>query len=207
MPKYIFITGGVCSSLGKGIASASIGNLLKDSGFKVFTQKLDPYLHVDPGTMSPFQHGEVFVTDDGAETDLDLGHYESFIDIPLSQLSSTSTGQVYQTVLDKERKGDYLGGTIQIVPHITDEIKKRIRAAARKSKCDIMLGEIGGTIGDIEGQPFTEALRQMRSEEGRDNVMFIHLPYSPSLRHQMSLKLNQPSFQSVHCKAWVYTPI
>jgi CTP synthase len=186
--KYIFITGGVCSSLGKGIASASIGNLLKSAGFNVFAQKLDPYLNVDPGTMSPFQHGEVFVTDDGAETDLDLGHYERFIDTPFSQLSSTSTGQVYQEVLDKERKGDYLGGTIQIVPHITDEIKKRIREASRKSKCDVMLCEIGGTIGDIEGQPFTEALRQMRNEEGRDNTMFIHLTLLPFLKASNELK-------------------
>jgi len=186
--KYIFITGGVCSSLGKGIASASIGNLLKSAGFKVFTQKLDPYLNVDPGTMSPFQHGEVFVTDDGAETDLDLGHYERFIDTPLNQLGSTSTGQVYKAVLDKERKGDYLGGTIQIVPHITDEIKRRIREAARKSKCDIMICEIGGTIGDIEGQPFTEALRQMRNEEGRENTMFIHLTLLPFLKASNELK-------------------
>ena len=186
--KYIFITGGVCSSLGKGIASASIGNLLKSAGFKVFTQKLDPYLNVDPGTMSPFQHGEVFVTDDGAETDLDLGHYERFIDTPLNQLASTSTGQVYQSVLDRERKGDYLGRTIQIVPHITDEIKKRIRNAARKAQCDVMLCEIGGTIGDIEGQPFTEALRQMRNEEGRDNTMFIHLTLLPFLKASNELK-------------------
>ncbi len=187
MPKYIFVTGGVCSSLGKGIASASIGNLLKAAGFKVFPQKLDPYLNVDPGTMSPFQHGEVFVTDDGAETDLDLGHYERFIDIPLTRLSSTSTGQIYQTVLDRERKGDYLGGTIQIVPHITDEIKRRIRDAAAQSKCDIMLCEIGGTVGDIEGQPFIEALRQMRNEE-RDNTLFIHLTLLPFLKSSNELK-------------------
>jgi CTP synthase len=187
MPKYIFVTGGVCSSLGKGIASASIGNLLKAAGFKVFTQKLDPYLNVDPGTMSPFQHGEVFVTDDGAETDLDLGHYERFIDVPLSRLSSTSTGQIYQMVLDRERKGDYLGGTIQIVPHITDEIKKRIRDAAAKSECDVMLCEIGGTVGDIEGQPFIEALRQMRNEE-RDNTLFIHLTLLPFLKSSNELK-------------------
>lgn len=188
MPKYIFVTGGVCSSLGKGIASASIGNLLKASGFTVFTQKLDPYLNVDPGTMSPFQHGEVFVTDDGAETDLDLGHYERFIDTPLTQLSSTSTGQIYQTVLDRERKGDYLGGTIQIIPHITDEIKKRMRSAAKKSKCDVMLCEIGGTVGDIEGQPFLEALRQMRHEEGRENTMFVHLTLLPYLKSANELK-------------------
>ena len=188
MPKYIFVTGGVCSSLGKGIAAASIGNLLKAAGFKVFLQKLDPYLNVDPGTMSPFQHGEVFVTDDGAETDLDLGHYERFIDVPLCQLSSTSTGQIYQTVLEHERKGEYLGGTIQIVPHITDEIKKRIRDAAKKSKCDIMIGEIGGTVGDIEGQPFIEALRQMRYEEGRENTLFIHLTLLPYLKSSNELK-------------------
>lgn len=188
MPKYIFVTGGVCSSLGKGIASASIGNLLKASGFKVFTQKLDPYLNVDPGTMSPFQHGEVFVTDDGAETDLDLGHYERFIDTPLSRLSSTSTGQIYKEVLDRERQGDYLGGTIQIVPHITDEIKRRIRHAARESKCDIMLCEIGGTVGDIEGQPFIEAMRQMRNEEGAENTLFIHLTLLPFLKSSNELK-------------------
>ncbi|MBU0706098.1 CTP synthase [Patescibacteria group bacterium] len=188
MAKYIFVTGGVCSSLGKGIASSAIGNLLKASGFSVFTQKLDPYLNVDPGTMSPFQHGEVFVTDDGAETDLDLGHYERFIDVPLSKLSSFSTGQVYQKVLDKERKGDFLGGTIQIIPHITDEIKNRIKEAARKSKCDIILCEIGGTVGDIEGQPFLEALRQMRNEEGKENVMFIHLTLLPYLKSSNELK-------------------
>ncbi len=188
MPKYIFVTGGVCSSLGKGIASASIGNLLKSAGYSVFTQKLDPYLNVDPGTMSPFQHGEVFVTDDGAETDLDLGHYERFIDTPLSQLSSVSTGQVYQTVLDRERKGDYLGRTIQIVPHITDEIKRRIRLVAKKSKADVMLIEIGGTIGDIEGQPFVEALRQMRQEEGRDNTLFVHLTLLPFLKASNEIK-------------------
>ncbi|MCK5617344.1 CTP synthase, partial [Candidatus Pacearchaeota archaeon] len=188
MTKYIFVTGGVCSSLGKGIASASIGNLLKASGYSVFTQKLDPYLNVDPGTMSPFQHGEVFVTDDGAETDLDLGHYERFIDTPLSKFSSFSTGQIYQTVLDRERKGDYLGGTIQIIPHITGEIKKRIREAARKSKTDIMLCEIGGTVGDIEGQPFLEALRQMRHEEGKENTLFVHLTLLPYLKSSKELK-------------------
>jgi len=155
---------------------------------KVFTQKLDPYLNVDPGTMSPFQHGEVFVTDDGAETDLDLGHYERFIDVPLSKLSSFSTGQVYTTVLDKEREGGYLGKTIQIIPHITDEIKRRIREAAKKSKCDIMLCEIGGTVGDIEGQPFIEAMRQMRHEEGRDNTLFIHLTLLPFLKSSNELK-------------------
>ncbi|QQR83772.1 CTP synthase [Candidatus Peregrinibacteria bacterium] len=188
MPKYIFVTGGVCSSLGKGIATSSIGNLLKASGLKVFTQKLDPYLNVDPGTMSPFQHGEVFVTDDGAETDLDLGHYERFIDVPLTKLSSTSSGHIYQTVLDKERKGEFLGGTIQVVPHITDEIKKRIRSGAKQSKCDVMLIEIGGTVGDIEGQPFLEAIRQMRHEEGKENTLSIHLTLLPYLKSSGELK-------------------
>lgn len=188
MPKYIFVTGGVCSSLGKGIASASIGNLMKAAGYSVFTLKLDPYLNVDPGTMSPFQHGEVFVTDDGAETDLDLGHYERFIDTPLNKLSSTSTGQIYQTVLDRERKGDYLGGTIQIVPHITDEIKRRIREAAKVSKCDLIFCEIGGTVGDIEGQPFLEALRQLRHEEGRGNTLLVHLTLLPYLKSSNELK-------------------
>jgi CTP synthase len=188
MTKYIFVTGGVCSSLGKGISAASIGNLLTASGYKVFPQKLDPYLNVDPGTMSPFQHGEVFVTDDGAETDLDLGHYERFMDVPLSRQSSHSTGQIYQTVLDQERKGEFLGGTIQIVPHITDEIKRRIRNAAKASKADIMLCEIGGTVGDIEGQPFLEALRQLRHEEGRENTLFIHLTLLPYLKSSGELK-------------------
>ncbi|MBT4148198.1 CTP synthase, partial [Candidatus Peregrinibacteria bacterium] len=149
MCKYIFVTGGVCSSLGKGIASASIGALLKSSGFKVFTQKLDPYLNVDPGTMSPFQHGEVFVTDDGGETDLDLGHYERFIDTHLSKLSSVSTGKIYSEVLEKERQGKFLGKTIQIIPHITNAIKDTITKAAKESECDIMMCEIGGTVGDI----------------------------------------------------------
>jgi len=188
MTKYIFVTGGVCSSLGKGISAASIGNLLTASGYKVFPQKLDPYLNVDPGTMSPFQHGEVFVTDDGAETDLDLGHYERFMDVPLSRQSSHSTGQIYQTVLDQERKGEFLGGTIQIVPHITDEIKRRIRNAAKASKADIMLCEIGGTVGDIEGQPFLEALRQLRHEEGRENTLFVHLTLLPYLKSSGELK-------------------
>ncbi len=188
MTKYIFVTGGVCSSLGKGISAASIGNLLTASGYKCFPQKLDPYLNVDPGTMSPFQHGEVFVTDDGAETDLDLGHYERFMDVPLSRQSSHSTGQIYQTVLDQERKGEFLGGTIQIVPHITDEIKRRIRNAGKASKADIMLCEIGGTVGDIEGQPFLEALRQLRHEEGRENTLFIHLTLLPYLKSSGELK-------------------
>jgi CTP synthase len=194
--KYIFVTGGVCSSLGKGIASASIGNLLKASGYKVFMQKLDPYLNVDPGTMSPFQHGEVFVTDDGAETDLDLGHYERFIDTPLSQQSSVSTGQVYTEVLADERKGTYLGGTIQIIPHITNAIQKRVTTAAQSSKCDIMLVELGGTVGDIEGQPFIESIRQLRHKLGPENTLFVHLTLLPWLAAARELK-TKPTQQSV----------
>jgi CTP synthase len=196
MTKFIFVTGGVCSSLGKGIASASIGNILKNSDFEVFMQKLDPYLNVDPGTMSPFQHGEVFVTDDGAETDLDLGHYERFIDVPLNKHSTVTTGQVYTEVLSKERKGAYLGGTIQIVPHITDEIIRRIKAAAESKKTDIMIIEIGGTVGDIEGQPYLEAIRQLRHQLGPDNTLFVHLTLLPWLEAARELK-TKPTQQSV----------
>ncbi|EKD48119.1 MAG: hypothetical protein ACD_65C00118G0005 [uncultured bacterium] len=196
MTKYIFVTGGVCSSLGKGIAAASIGTLLKASGFKVFTQKLDPYLNVDPGTMSPFQHGEVFVTDDGAETDLDLGHYERFIDENLSHISSVSTGKIYTEVLNKERRGDFLGGTIQIIPHITGEIKRRILTAGKESKADVVLCEIGGTVGDIEGQPFLEAIRQLRHELGSENTLFVHLTLLPYLKASKELK-TKPTQASV----------
>jgi CTP synthase len=194
--KYIFVTGGVCSSLGKGITTASIGTLLKTSGFRVFTQKLDPYINVDPGTMSPFQHGEVFVTNDGAETDLDLGHYERFIDVNLSRLSSVSTGKIYSRVIEQERKGTYLGKTIQIIPHITDEIKKRIKAAAKSSRADVIIAEIGGTVGDIEGQPFLEALRQMRQELGAENTLFVHLTLLPYLKASKELK-TKPTQASV----------
>jgi len=194
--KYIFVTGGVCSSLGKGISSASIGALLKASGLKVFTQKLDPYLNVDPGTMSPFQHGEVFVTDDGGETDLDLGHYERFIDTSLSKLSSVTTGKVYSEVLDKERKGSFLGRTIQIIPHITDAIQDKITKAAEESKCDVMLVEIGGTVGDIEGQPFLEAIRQLRYKLGAENTFFVHLTLLPYLAAAKELK-TKPTQASV----------
>jgi CTP synthase len=190
------VTGGVCSSLGKGIAIASIGAIMKACGFKVFVQKLDPYLNVDPGTMSPFQHGEVFVTDDGAETDLDLGHYERFIDEPMSKLSTVTTGQVYQAVLDRERKGDFLGGTIQVVPHITDEIKRRMNEAADKSGADIMMLEIGGTVGDIEGQPYLEAIRQMRSELGPERLYHIHLTLLPYLKGSKELK-TKPTQHSI----------
>lgn len=186
--KYIVVTGGICSSLGKGIATASIGAIMKACGFKVFVQKLDPYLNVDPGTMSPFQHGEVFVTDDGAETDLDLGHYERFIDEPMSRLSTVTTGKIYTEVLARERKGDFLGGTIQVVPHITNAIKDWMKKAARESKADIMMIEVGGTVGDIEGEPFLEAIRQMRSDLGSDTIFHVHLTLLPYLAGSKELK-------------------
>lgn len=194
--KYIFVTGGVCSSLGKGIATASIGALLKSAGFKVFTMKLDPYLNVDPGTMSPFQHGEVFVTNDGAETDLDLGHYERFIDENLSELSSVTTGKIYTEVLQKERRGDYLGGTIQIIPHITEAIKNRIKEAAKQSGAKVVMIEIGGTVGDIEGLPYLEAIRQLRHELGKENTLFVHLTLLPYLKASKELK-TKPTQASV----------
>ena len=181
MAKYIFVTGGVASSVGKGITVASIGRLLKSRGLRVSVQKLDPYINVDPGTMSPYQHGEVFVTEDGAETDLDLGHYERFIDENLTRLSNVTTGQIYSSVIQKERRGDYLGGTIQVIPHITNEIKSRIAAVARQSSADIVIVEIGGTVGDIEGLPFLEAIRQMRKDVGRDNVLYIHVTLLPHI--------------------------
>ena len=196
MPKHIFITGGVVSSLGKGIASASIGKLLEAKGLKVAMQKLDPYINVDPGTMSPYQHGEVYVTEDGAETDLDLGHYERFTNSPIGKLSNFTTGQVYHTVISKERRGDYLGGTVQVVPHITDEIKERIRAVSRGKRYDVVISEIGGTVGDIESLPFLEAARQFRQEEGRENVIFIHLTLVPFIRAAGELK-TKPTQHSV----------
>jgi CTP synthase len=187
-PRFIIVTGGVCSSLGKGIAAASIGAILKTTGLKVFVQKLDPYLNVDPGTMSPFQHGEVFVTDDGAETDLDLGHYERFIDEPMSKLSTITTGRIYTEVLAKERKGDFQGGTVQVVPHVTDAIKQSIVNAAEKSECDVLMVEIGGTVGDIEGEPFLEAIRQLKTEWGREKIMHVHLTLLPYLKGSKELK-------------------
>ncbi|MBI1977304.1 MAG: CTP synthase [Candidatus Omnitrophica bacterium] len=196
MPKYIFITGGVVSSLGKGIASASIGKLLEAKGLKVAMQKLDPYINVDPGTMSPYQHGEVYVTEDGAETDLDLGHYERFTNSPIGKLNNVTTGQVYYSVITKERRGDYLGGTVQVVPHITDEIKERIRAVSRGKRYDVVISEIGGTVGDIESLPFLEAARQFRHEEGRENVIFIHLTLVPFIRAAGELK-TKPTQHSV----------
>ncbi|MBQ7160338.1 MAG: CTP synthase [Clostridia bacterium] len=182
MTKYIFVTGGVVSGLGKGITAASLGRLLKARGLKVAAQKLDPYINVDPGTMNPLQHGEVFVTDDGAETDLDLGHYERFIDEDLTKYSNLTTGKVYWSVLNKERRGEYLGSTVQVIPHVTDEIKKFIYRAAKKTDADVLITEIGGTIGDIESQPFIEAVRQISLEAGRENTMFIHVTLVPFLR-------------------------
>ncbi len=175
--KYIFFTGGVVSSVGKGVTAAAIGRILKERGFKVAVQKLDPYINVDPGTMSPYQHGEVFVLDDGAETDLDLGHYERFIDIRLNRVCNITTGQVYAEVISNERRGDYLGGTIQVIPHITNEIKRRIGLVAKTTGAEIVLVEVGGTVGDIESQPFLEAIRQLRSDFGRENTMYIHVTW------------------------------
>jgi len=186
--KYIFVTGGVVSGLGKGIAAASLGRLLKARGYKVTIQKFDPYLNIDPGTMSPFQHGEVFVTDDGAETDLDLGHYERFIDESLTVHSSVTSGKVYWAVLNRERSGDYLGGTVQVIPHITDEIKKRVYLAGQETGADVVITEIGGTVGDIESQPFLEAIRQAAVELGRENCMFLHVSLVVSIPGTGELK-------------------
>lgn len=196
MSKYIFITGGVVSSLGKGITAASLGRLLKNRGLKVTLQKFDPYINVDPGTMSPYQHGEVFVTDDGAETDLDVGHYERFVDENMSRYSNSTAGQVYQSVLDKERRGDYLGQTVQVIPHITNEIKDRILSALRHSNSDVVITEIGGTVGDIESLPFLEAIRQLKSDLGKDNVLYIHVTLVPYIKAAGELK-TKPSQHSV----------
>ncbi len=197
MSKYIFVTGGVVSSVGKGIAVASIGTILKSRQLSISVQKLDPYLNVDPGTMSPYQHGEVFVTRDGAETDLDLGNYERFIDINLTSDSNVTSGQIYSTVITKERRGDFLGGTIQVVPHVTNEIKQRFKRLAEKSESDVILVEVGGTVGDIEGQPFLEAIRQMRKDVGRENVLYIHVTLLPYLSSTQELK-TKPTQHSVN---------
>ncbi len=196
MTKYIFVTGGVVSSLGKGITAASLGRLLKNRGLKVTIQKFDPYINVDPGTMSPYQHGEVFVTDDGAETDLDLGHYERFIDINLSKNSNVTTGKIYSTVLKKERRGDYLGGTVQVIPHITNEIKERVYRAAKETAPDVVITEIGGTVGDIESLPFLEAIRQIKGDVGVNNVMYIHCTLIPYLSAAGEMK-SKPTQHSV----------
>ncbi|KNZ69781.1 CTP synthase [Thermincola ferriacetica] len=196
MAKFIFVTGGVVSSLGKGITAASLGCLLKSRGLKVAIQKFDPYINVDPGTMSPYQHGEVFVTDDGAETDLDLGHYERFIDINLSKSSNVTAGKIYWSVVSKERKGDYLGGTVQVIPHVTNEIKERLYRVVKESNPDVVITEIGGTVGDIESLPFLEAIRQMKSDIGREDVMYIHVTLVPYMRAAGELK-TKPTQHSV----------
>lgn len=197
MTKYIFVTGGVVSSLGKGITAASLGRLLKNRGYKVTIQKFDPYINIDPGTMSPYQHGEVFVTDDGAETDLDLGHYERFIDVNLSKASNVTTGKVYQSVINKERKGEYLGSTIQVIPHITNEIKERVLRVGRNDNADIVITEIGGTVGDIESLPFLEAIRQVKKDvPNRNDVLYIHLTLIPYIHAAGELK-TKPTQHSV----------
>lgn len=199
MTKYIFVTGGVVSSVGKGITTASLGRLLKNRGFKVCMQKLDPYINVDAGTMNPFQHGEVFVTDDGAETDLDLGHYERFVDEPLNSNSNVTTGKIYGAVIAKERRGEYLGSTVQVIPHITDEIKSRIHRVGDDGSADVVIVEIGGTVGDIEGQPFLEAIRQFRKDVGPDNVLYIHVTLIATVGpwSEMKTKPTQHSVQKL----------
>lgn len=199
MSKFIFITGGVVSGIGKGIVGASVGRLLKDRGFSVFMQKFDPYINVDPGTMSPYQHGEVFVTKDGAETDLDLGHYERFIDEELTQRSNVTTGRIYSEVIQKERRGDYNGSTVQVIPHITDRIKGYVYKAAEESKADIIITEIGGTVGDIESLPFIEAIRQIHAENKKEDVLFIHITLVPTIpgSDELKTKPTQHSFKQL----------
>src|SRR5438552_10248064 len=196
MPNYVFVTGSVTSSLGKGITAASIGRILKARGVPVSILKLDPYINVHPGTMSPYQHGEVFVTDDGAETDLDLGNYERFSDENLTQASNVTTGRIYSSVIARERRGDFLGGTVQVIPHITNEIKSRIAAVARTGAPDVVIVEVGGTVGDIEGLPFLEAIRQMRRDAGRENVLYMHLTLLPQITATSELK-TKPTQHSV----------
>lgn len=196
MAKYIFVTGGVVSSLGKGITAASLGRLLKNRGLKVTIQKFDPYINIDPGTMSPYQHGEVFVTDDGAETDLDLGHYERFIDINLSKSSNVTAGKIYLSVINKERKGDYLGSTVQVIPHITNEIKERVYRVGKEDNADVVITEIGGTVGDIESLPFLEAIRQVKKEVGRNDVLYLHVTLLPYIAAAGELK-TKPTQHSV----------
>ena len=196
MAKFVFVTGGVVSSLGKGITAASLGRLLKSRGCSVAIQKLDPYINIDPGTMSPYQHGEVFVTEDGAETDLDLGHYERFIDINISKSCNVTTGGIYWSVISKERRGDYLGGTVQVIPHITNEIKERVLRVAEESGAEVVIAEIGGTVGDIESQPFLEAIRQLKGDLGRGNVVYIHVTLVPYIRAANELK-TKPTQHSV----------
>src|SRR5690554_5612127 len=194
--KYIFVTGGVVSSLGKGITAASLGRSLKSRGLKVSIQKFDPYINVDPGTMSPYQHGEVFVTEDGAETDLDLGHYERFIDVNLNQNNNVTTGKIYSAVIHKERRGDYLGATVQVIPHITDEIKDRITRVGRETDADVVITEIGGTVGDIESLPFIEAIRQLKSDLGKENIFYLHCTLVPFITTAGELK-TKPTQHSI----------
>lgn len=196
MTKYIFVTGGVVSSLGKGITAASLGRLLKSRGYRVTIQKFDPYINIDPGTMSPYQHGEVFVTDDGAETDLDLGHYERFIDINLTRNSNVTAGRIYQSVIDKERRGDYLGRTVQVIPHITNEIKERVYRVGREENADFVITEIGGTVGDIESEPFLEAIRQVKKDVPRNDCLYIHVTLVPYIAAAGELK-TKPTQHSV----------
>src|SRR5437016_10290491 len=198
MSKYVFVTGGVVSSLGKGITAASIGNILKARHLTVSLQKLDPYLNVDPGTMSPYQHGEVFVTDDGAETDLDLGHYERFVDENLTVASNVTTGKIYQDVIARERRGDYLGATVQVIPHVTNVIKEKILRAAKDPQADVVVVEVGGTVGDIESLPFLEAIRQLKNDLGRQNVFYVHCSLVPVIRgEEMKTKPTQHSVQAL----------
>jgi CTP synthase len=194
--KYVFVTGGVVSGLGKGVTAASIGRLLKSRGLRVTALKLDPYINVDPGTMSPYQHGEVFVTEDGAETDLDLGHYERFIDVDLGRGNNITTGMIYWSIINRERKGGFLGGTVQVIPHVTNEIKSRITQTGEESGADVVLVEIGGTVGDIESLPFLEAIRQLRTDLGRESVMYVHVTLVPYLRVAGELK-TKPTQHSV----------
>jgi CTP synthase len=194
--KFVFVTGGVISSLGKGIFASSLGNLLKNGGLAVTIQKLDPYINIDAGTMNPFQHGEVFVTDDGAETDLDIGHYERFLGQNLSRINNITTGQVYWKVLNKERRGDYLGETVQVIPHVTDQIKASMALVAKQTKADVVIVEVGGTVGDIESLPFLEAIRQFSLEQGRENSMFVHLTLVPHTRTSGEAK-TKPTQHSV----------
>ena len=196
MTKYIFVTGGVVSSVGKGIVAAAMGRMLKERGLAISVQKLDPYLNVDPGTMSPYQHGEVFVTNDGAETDLDLGHYERFIDINLQQVCNVTTGQLYSDIIAAERRGDYLGGTIQVIPHITNEIKRHIQLVPDATGAEVIIVEVGGTIGDIESLPFLEALRQMRNDLGRENTVYVHVTWLPHIGATGELKTKPTSRSS-----------
>ena len=195
-PKYIFVTGGVVSGLGKGITAASLGRLLKARGYKVALQKFDPYINIDPGTMSPYQHGEVFVTNDGTECDLDMGHYERFTDENMSKYSNVTTGKIYWSVITKERRGDYLGGTVQVIPHITNEIKSNVYKLGETKKADFVITEIGGTVGDIESQPFLEACRQVQNEVGKENCMFIHVTLVPYITGSDELK-SKPTQHSV----------